>query len=362
MRHSPALPAVRPLTDVAREVRRLASGGPDGGRRARVLVLSDGSSVLSCGDLGAEAVRPVLDRKCEVIEAATGMDAFPLALARAEPERIVHALELLRPNYDAILIVDIAAPRCFALQRLLVRSSIECAVLHDDQQGTAVMAAAVIETAVRRSGRTLRRLCAVVVGAGAAGSSTARLLHHLGVGDLRVVDSGGVLHRDRADLAPEKAELAALTNRSDVRGPLAEALRGADVCVALSGSPVPATDLAGMNPRPIIIPLSYPDVEMQLSDALALRAVYLPALENNLSNNLATPGLLLAAHRLGLRELSMCDLANAVACLTSLSMAAPDPVPVPDLDPVLLAGAIAGAVADGRAHARGNACRCEVAG
>src|SRR4051812_40242120 len=114
----PARLAVRPLVEVAREVRRLAAGDPDDGRRARVLVLSDGSSVLSCGDLGAEAVRPVLERKCEVIERATGMSAFPLALARAEPAQFVQTLELLRPNYDAILIVDVAAPRCFELQRL----------------------------------------------------------------------------------------------------------------------------------------------------------------------------------------------------------------------------------------------------
>jgi malate dehydrogenase (oxaloacetate-decarboxylating) len=184
-------------------VLRLASGHGDGGRRPTVLVLSDGSSVLSCGDLGAEVVRPVLERKCEVIERATGMGAFPLAFARAEPVEFVRTLELMRSNYDAILIVDIAAPRCFELQRLLGDSAIDCPVLHDDQQGTAVMAAAVVLTSVIRSGRTLDELCAVVVGAGAAGSSTARLLHHIGVGELRVVDSVGILQTDRTDLNAE---------------------------------------------------------------------------------------------------------------------------------------------------------------
>lgn len=333
------------LADVSREVLRLASGRDDGVHRPRVLVLSDGSSVLSRGDLGVEAVRPVLDRKCDVIERATGMSAFPLSFARAEPAELVRALELLRSNYDAILIADIAAPRCFELQRLLAGSAVDCPVLHDDQQGTAVMAAAVVLTSVTRSGRRLEESCAVVVGAGAAGSSTARLLHHIGVGELRVVDSAGILHSGRVGLNAEKAELAALSNPHGIQGSLGMALRGADVCVALSGSPIAAEDLAEMNAKPIIIPLSYPDIEVRPADAAALGADYLPALENNLSNNLATPGLLLAACRLGLRRLSMRDLQTAVYCLTSLSE--PDPSPVPRVDPELLASSIARAIAEG---------------
>src|SRR4051812_46996743 len=129
-RTGPARPDPRSLADVTRDVLRLASG-PGGGRRT-VLVLSDGSSVLSRGDLGVEAVRPVLERKCAVVERATGMSAFPLALKRAEPAEYVRALELLRPNYDAILIVDIAAPSCFELQRLLGDGAVGCPVLHDD--------------------------------------------------------------------------------------------------------------------------------------------------------------------------------------------------------------------------------------
>ncbi|NKZ08311.1 hypothetical protein [Actinomadura latina] len=351
--------ALRPdpgsLADVTRAALRLASGHGAGDRPPTVLVLSDGSSVLSRGDLGAGAVRPVLERKCEVIERATGMSAFPLAFARAEPAEFVRALELLRPNYDAILIADIAAPRCFELQRLLAAGAVDCPVLHDDQHGTAVMAAAVVLTAAARSGRGPADLCAVVVGAGAAGSCTARLLHHIGVGELRVVDSAGILRPGRAGLSAEKAELAALTNRRGLGGPLGAALRGADVCVALSGSPIDAADLAGMNARPIIIPLSYPDIEVRAEDAAALGAVYLPALEHGLSNNLATPGLLLAACRLGLRGLSTRDLRAAVDCLTALSDDPPDPSPVPRADAGLLARSIAGAVAGGRARERANA-------
>ena len=350
----PARPAPGSLADVSREVLRLASGDDDGDRRPTVLVLSDGSSVLSCGDLGIEAVRPVLERKCDVVERATGMSAFPLAFARTEPAELVRTLELLRSNFDAILIADIAAPRCFELQKLLAESAVDCPVLHDDQQGTAVMAAAVVLTAVLRSGRKLDELCAVVVGAGAAGSSTARLLHHIGVGELRVVDSAGILRPGRVGLNPEKAELAILINQTGIGGSLGTALRGADVCVALSGSPIAAEDLAGMNAKPIIIPLSYPDIEVQLEEAAALGAVYLPALENELSNNLATPGLLLAAHQLGLRQLSIPDLQIAVDCLTSLSEDQPDASPVPRVDRRLLARSIARAIADGRVRDRGN--------
>nr|WSY54840.1 NAD-dependent malic enzyme [Streptomyces sp. NBC_00886] len=340
------------LADVTREVLRRAAGHTEHTRRPAVLVLSDGSAVLSCGDLGADAVRPVLERKCAVLERATGMAAFPLALARAEPAAYARTLELLRPNYDAILIADIAAPHCFDLQRLLAGPAIGCPVLHDDQHGTAVMTAAAVMTAVSRSGRTLDEVCAVVVGAGAAGSTTARLLHHLGAGELRVVDSRGILHPGRDRLTPEKTELAALTNPGGLRGPLGRALEGADVCVALSGAPINAEDLAGMNPKPVVVPLSYPDVEVRPEDAAALGATYLPALENNLSNNLATPGLLLAACRLGLTRLSMRDLASAVAGLVALAPDGPDIPPVFTADLGLTARSIAHAVADGRASLR----------
>ncbi len=188
----------------------------------------------------------------------------------------------------------------------------------------------------------------MVVGAGAAGSSTARLLWHLGVGELRVVDSMGILHPGRPGLAAHKAELAALTNRAGLRGSLATALRGADLCIALYGRAIPAADLAGMNAGPIILALSYPDVEVRPEDAAALGAIYLPALENNLSNNMATPGLLLAAHKLGLPRLTMPDLECAVDCLTSLSESQPGPAPVPRVEAGLLARSIARAITSRR--------------
>ena len=335
------------LPAVARKVLHVASGHGDRSRRPTVLVLSDGSSVLSCGDLGAEAVRPVLERKCEVIERATGMKAFPLAFAPAEPVELLRVLELMRSNYDAILMVDIAAPRCFELQKVLGESAIDCPVLHDDQHGTAVMVAAVVLRSVIRSGATLDETCVVVVGAGAAGSCTARLLRHIGIGELRVVDSVGILHTDRSDLNAEKAELAVLTNWRGIRGSLGTALQGADVCIGLSGSPIAAEDLAGMNAKPIIIPLSYPDIEVQFDDAAALSAVYLPALENDLSNNVATPGLLLAACQLGLRRVSMRDMGIAVDCLTALSKNQPDAWPVPRFNPAWLARTIARTITEG---------------
>ncbi|MBJ6641049.1 NADP-dependent malic enzyme [Streptomyces sp. DHE7-1] len=349
----PARTAPGSLADTTREVLRLAAGQGGQALRSTVLVVSDGSSVLSRGDLGAHAVRPVLERKCAVLERATGMTGLPLALARAEPAAYADTLRLLRPNYDAILLADIAAPHCFELQRLLAAPHVGCPVVHDDQHGTAVMAAAAVHTAVARSGRTLGELCAVVVGAGAAGSTTARLLHHLGTGEVRVVDSTGLLHPGRARLTPDKAELAALTNPHGLRGPLGTALDGADVCVGLSGAPIAAADLARMNPKPVVVPLSYPDVEVRYEDAAALGATYLPALEHELSNNLATPGLLLAACRLGLRRPSMRDLATAAGCLVSQSAARPDARPdAPPLSGADLgrtARAIARAIAEDRA-------------
>lgn len=340
------------LAEVTREVLSLASGLGGRPRRRTVVVLSDGSSVLSRGALGAEAVRPVLERKCRVLERATGMAAFPLALQPAEPAEIVRTLELLRPNYDAILLADIAAPRCFEIQDLLAAGPVDCPVLHDDQHGTAVMAATAVCTTAARTGRMLPELCAVVVGAGAAGSATARLLHHLGLGEVRVTDSTGILFPGRPGMNTEKAEIAGLTNPGGLRGTLAAALQGADLCVALSGAPISAEELSGMNPKPILMPLSYPDVEVRFEDAAALAATYLPALENQLSNNLATPGLLLAACESELRRPAMRDLAAAVGCLVRLVEDGPKAPPVPRVDPGRLARAIAAAVAADRAPSR----------
>lgn len=348
------MPAERgSLTDVTREVLGLAAGLGGGPARPRaVLVLSDGSSVLSRGALGAEAVRPVLERKCGVLEHATGMTARALTVAPSGAADLVRALEILRPGYDAILLADIAAPHCFRIQDLLADGPVDCPVLHDDQHGTAVMAATAVRTTATRTGRALEELCVAVVGAGAAGSATARLLHHLGAGEVRVVDSAGLLYAGRPGMNPEKAALARLTNPSRIQGPLAAALRGADVLLGLSGAPVAAEDLAGMNAKPIIIPLSYPDVEVRFEDADALGATYLAALEHRLSNNLATPGLLLAACESGLRRLSTPDLAAAVARLVSLVPDGPDAPPVPPGEPRALARAVADAVAASRAPSR----------
>ncbi|MGW0856649.1 hypothetical protein [Streptomyces sp. NPDC002690] len=336
------------LAEVTREVLSLAAGHRGRPRPRTVLVFSDGSSVLSRGALGAEAVRPVLARKCAVLERATGMRAVPLTSVPTGPAEAVRLLELLRPSYDAVLLVDFAAPHCFEIQRLAA-DTLDCPVLHDDQHGTAVMAAAVVHTAAARSGRTPDDLCAVVAGAGAAGSATTRLLHHLGLGELRVVDSRGLLYRGRPGMNAEKTALAELTNPEGMRGPLAAALWGADLLLGLSGAPVAADELAGMNPKAIIVPLSYPDIEVRFEDADALGATYLHALEHNLSNNLATPGLLLAACESGLRRLSASDLAAAVGCLVSLVPDRPDAPPVPQTDPGELARAIADAVAASRA-------------
>ncbi|WP_371476520.1 malic enzyme-like NAD(P)-binding protein [Kitasatospora sp. NBC_00315] len=336
------------LADVTREVLGLAAGRRGRARPRTVLVFSDGSSVLSRGALGAEAVRPVLERKCAVLERATGMRAVPLTAVPTGPAEVVRLLELLRPSYDAVLLVDIAAPHCFDIQRFAAET-LDCPVLHDDQHGTAVMVAAVVNTVAARTGRTPDGLCTVVAGAGAAGTATARLLHHLGVGELRVVDSRGLLYRGRPGMTAEKAELADLTNPERRQGPLAAALRGADLLLGLSGVPVAADELAGMNPKPIIVPLSYPDVEVRFEDADALGATYLHALEHNLSNNLATPGLLLAACESGLWRLSTSDLAAAVGCLVSLVPDRPDAPPVPQTDPGELARAIADAVVAFRA-------------
>ena len=235
-----------------------------------VAVVSDGSAVLGLGDIGPAASLPVMEGKCGLFKEFAGLDAIPIVLDTKDPDEIVETLVRLRPTFGAVNLEDISAPRCFEIERRLVEA-LDCPVMHDDQHGTAIVVLAALMGAATVLDRDMTALRVVVSGAGAAGVACANLLQAKGISDITVLDSQGILHRDRAGMNGVKAELAARTNPLDRTGGMVEALDGADVFIGVSGGVVPEELIATMAPDSIVFALSNPDPEVH-PDAAAKHA------------------------------------------------------------------------------------------
>ena len=200
-----------------------------------VAVVSDGTAVLGLGDIGPRAALPVMEGKSALFKAFGGLDSIPIVLDTTDVEEIVQTLVRLRPSFGAVNLEDVAAPRCFELERRLIEA-LDCPVMHDDQHGTAIVLLAALRGACAVQGRPLAELRIVISGAGAAGVACARILLAAGATDVVVLDSRGILVPGRAGVLGEKAALAAITNprrvdrraagRAGRRGRVRRAVRG----------------------------------------------------------------------------------------------------------------------------------------
>ena len=207
----------------------------------------------------------------------------------------------LRPSFGAVNLEDVSAPRCFELERR-VADALDCPVMHDDQHGTAIVALAALRGAAAALGRDLEPLKVVVSGAGASGVACANILLSAGVADVTVLDSRGVIHEGREGLNQVKAELAERTNPRGLRGEIADAVRGADVFLGLSGSTVHHTVIESMAEGAIVFALSNPDPE--IDPAVARRTASVVATgrsdyPNQINNVLAFPGVFAGAFDAG---------------------------------------------------------------
>jgi malate dehydrogenase (oxaloacetate-decarboxylating) len=302
-----------------------------------VAVVSDGSAVLGLGNIGAAASLPVMEGKAALFKTFAGLDSIPLVLDGGDIDGIVETLVRLRPSFGAVNLEDVAAPRCFELERRLTEA-LDCPVMHDDQHGTAVVTLAALRGAARVVGKPMTGLRVVISGAGASGVACAKLLRSVGVADQVVLDSKGVVHSGRDDLHPIKQELAGETNAEGRTGGLAEALRGADVFLGLSGSTVDPECLAGMAEDAIVFAMSNPTPEVPPDDA----ARYAPVVAtgrsdfpNQINNVLAFPGIFRGALDAGARWISermKLAASEAIAAVAAEELAADKIVPSP-LDP-----------------------------
>lgn len=299
-----------------------------------VAVVSDGSAVLGLGDIGPSASLPVMEGKCALFQAYGGLNAIPIVLDTKDPDEIVETLVRLRPTFGAVNLEDISAPRCFEIERRLIEA-LDCPVMHDDQHGTAIVVLAALMGASKVLGRDMASLKVVVSGAGAAGIACTNLLMVMGVSDITVLDSRGILHTGRDDMNDVKVAMAQRTNPTGLTGSLAEAIRGADVFLGLSGGVVPEEMIATMAPNGIVFALSNPDPEIHPQIAAKYAAVVATGrsdFPNQINNVLAFPGVFRGALEAGARRITermMVAAAEAIFSVVSDDLALDRIVPSP---------------------------------
>lgn len=232
-----------------------------------VAVISDGTAVLGLGDIGAIAGKPVMEGKSVLFKKFANVDAFDIELDEHDPDKIVEICKALAPTFGGINLEDIAAPKCFYIEKKL-QESVNIPVMHDDQHGTAIITTAGLINALKITGKKVDEMKVVVSGSGAAGIACAKMYRNLGVKNIIMLDSKGVIHTKRENLTPEKMDFAIDT---DART-LADAMKGADMFLGLSKAGVLHKDMvASMAPNPIIFALANPTPEIMPEIAHSVR-------------------------------------------------------------------------------------------
>ncbi len=265
------------------------------GRWNTVAVVTDGTAVLGLGDIGPEAAMPVMEGKCVLFKAFGGVDAVPLCVASKDVDEIVNTVALLQGSFGGVNLEDIAAPRCFEIERKL-KERCDIPIFHDDQHGTAVVVLAALTNALKVVGKDIRNVRVVTCGAGAAGIAIIRLLIARGLTDVIMCDRTGAIYEGRPGLNPAKAEIAAITNRDKRSGTLAEMLVGADVFIGVSAPGMVTPEMVKtMAKDAILFPMANPTPEIMPDLAKEAGAAVVGTgrsdFPNQINNVLAFPGI-----------------------------------------------------------------------
>ena len=264
-------------------------------RHNLIAVVTDGSAVLGLGNIGPEAGMPVMEGKCVLFKEFAGVDAFPICIRSNDIDEIVRCVYLISGSFGGINLEDIAAPRCFEIERRL-KEICDIPVFHDDQHGTAVCVAAALINALKIVKKDIKDIRCVINGAGAAGTAIAEHLLSLGIKDLILCDKFGTLCDGDASLNEAHALIAARTNPSHIAGTLADAMKGADVLIGVSAPGVVSREMvASMNRDAIVFSMANPTPEIFPDDAKAAGARIVGTgrsdYPNQINNVLAFPGI-----------------------------------------------------------------------
>lgn len=267
-----------------------------------VAIITDGTAVLGLGDIGPEAALPVMEGKAMLFHKFAHIDAFPICLDTKDTEKIIETIRIISPGLGGVNLEDISAPRSFEIEERLQDLGIP--VFHDDQHGTAIVVLAGLINACKVVGKKIEDLKVVVNGAGAAGVAIAKLLRCVGsdpnfcvpVKDIVMVDSKGIISKDRTDLNDSKKEIANFTNNSNISGGLKDAIKNADVFIGVSiGKLLNADDIKTMAKDSIIFGLANPEPEIMPEEAYKGGAAVVGTgrsdLPNQINNVLGFPGI-----------------------------------------------------------------------
>lgn len=317
-----------------------------------VAVVSDGTAVLGLGDIGPEAAIPVMEGKSILFKQFGGVDAFPICLDTKDTEEIIETVKRIAPVFGGINLEDIAAPRCFEIERRL-NEELDIPVFHDDQHGTAIVVAAGLINALKLVGKKMSDINAVINGAGSAGISICRLLMRLGIGNVVLMNSKGALCPGVAGMNPEQAAMAEITNKDRQTGNLEDIIKGKDVFIGVSVANVVTADMvASMAADPIVFAMANPTPEIMPEEAkkggVRVMATGRSDFPNQINNVLVFPGIFrgaLDARATAITEEMKVAAVNAIASIVSDEELNEEYV-IPDPFDERVAKAVAKAVAD----------------
>ena len=260
------------------------------------LVVTDGSAVLGLGDIGPEAGMPVMEGKCVLFKAFGGVDAFPLCVKTQDVDAFVETVYNISGSFGGINLEDIAAPRCFEIERKL-KERCDIPIFHDDQHGTAVITLAGLINALKVVGKDIGNIKVAVNGAGAAAIAITKLLISAGLKNVTLCDRTGIVYKGREKgMNWIKSEMAEITNPEGLKGSLSDAMKGADVFVGVSAPNSVTQDMVrSMAKDPIIFACANPTPEIFPDDAKAAGAAVISTgrsdFPNQINNVLAFPGI-----------------------------------------------------------------------
>jgi malate dehydrogenase (oxaloacetate-decarboxylating) len=317
-------------------------------KKNSIAVVSDGSAVLGLGNIGPYGALPVMEGKALIFKENAGIDAWPLVLDTQDSDEIVRTVKAIAPNFGGINLEDIAAPKCFDIEQRLIKE-LDIPVLHDDQHGTAIVVLAGLTNAAKVVKKDFKKLKVVISGAGAAGTAIAKLLSVAGIADIILLDRQGTLYAGRVDMNAHKKELAAFTNPRRIEGSLAEAMRGADAFIGVSGKGLlKAEHVASMAERGIVFAMANPDPEILPEVAQRAGAAVVATgrsdYPNQVNNALVFPGIFRGALDKGVKKITEETKLRAARALAGLVVRPTAVSIIPDLLDPRVVRAVARAV------------------